>query len=208
MRTMRDSNGHDVPVKYVSAYDKARDKTARKILERFVKARAALESLVAASIDDLARLKADKAKVGLKGNFQTTSFDGLIRVSIDQQYNIQLDERVIEARELMLEYVNSVLDRVSGVDVSALRLLVESAFEANSRGFLPIGKIMSLMRMEVDNENWHKAKLILQNAIKPQKGKRYLSCACRNSTQDDFKLIRLDIATCWPEGKGGDDNAD
>ena len=39
MQTMRDSNGNDVPVKYVGRYDKARDRTARRILARFLKAR-------------------------------------------------------------------------------------------------------------------------------------------------------------------------
>ena len=30
--TMRDSNGNDIPLKYVSKYDKAKDKAVRKIL--------------------------------------------------------------------------------------------------------------------------------------------------------------------------------
>ena len=199
IKTMTDSMGNNIPVKYVSAYDKARDRATRRILARFQKARSMLEAVVAESIADLDELSKLKDSLGEKGNFSARSFDGLIQVAIRQQYNIRLDERVIRARELMMEYVNSVLDRVDGVDVSALRLLVTEAFKVNSQGFLSAGRVLSLMRMEVNNDKWREAKMILQAALKPEKGKQYLICESRKTTQGDFKAIRLDIADCWPE---------
>ena len=198
IKTMRDSNGQEVPVKYVSAYDKLRDKITRRIKARFLKARAALEAVVSESIADLDELARCKESVGAKGNFQARSFDALIQVSIRQQYNILLDERVVRARELMLGYVEGVLAKIGGNDAQALKLIVAEAFKANAQGFLSTGKIMSLLRMEIDNADWRKAKQILQDAIKPQKGKRYLACEVRRSTQEDFRQIRLDIADCWP----------
>ena len=199
IKTMTDSMGNNIPVKYVSAYDKARDRATRRILARFQKARSMLEAVVAESSADLDELSKLKDSLGEKGNFSARSFDGLIQVAIRQQYNIRLDERVIHARELMMEYVNSVLDRVDGVDVSALRLLVTEAFKVNSQGFLSAGRVLSLMRMEVNNDKWREAKMILQAALKPEKGKQYLICESRKTTQGDFKAIRLDIADCWPE---------
>ena len=196
--TMTDSMGNEIPLKYVSAYDKARDKVTRRILTKFEKARSMLETVVAESIRELDDLSKLKDSLGEKGNFSARSFDGLIQVAIRQQYNIRLDERVIHARELMMEYVNSVLDRVDGVDVSALRLLVTEAFKVNSQGFLSAGRVLSLMRMEVNNDKWREAKMILQAALKPEKGKQYLICEKRKTTQGDFKAIRLDIADCWP----------
>ncbi len=198
IKTMRDSNGQEVPVKYVSAYDKLRDKITRRIKARFLKARAALEAVVSESIADLDELAKCKESVGAKGNFQARSFDALIQASIRQQYNILLDERVVRARELMLGYVEGVLAKIGGNDAQALKLIVAEAFKANAQGFLSTGKIMSLLRMEIDNADWRKAKQILQDAIKPQKGKRYLACEVRRSTQEDFRQIRLDIADCWP----------
>ena len=198
---MRDSMGNDIPLKYVSAYDKLRDRVTRRIEARFRRARALLEDVVAESVADLETLKGGKEKLGEKGNFQASSFDGLVKVAIKQQYNIRLDERVVRARELMLDYVNGVLDRVSGVDVSALRLLVEAAFKANSQGYLSTGKVLSLLRMEVDSAKWREAKQILQDALKPERGKQYLVCEIRESTQADFRAIRLDIADCWPSEK-------
>ena len=200
--TMTDSMGNQIPLKYVSAYDKARDRVTRRILARFEKARANLETVVSDSIKDLDDLSKLKDSLGEKGNFSARSFDGLIKVAIRQQYNIRLDERVIHARELMMEYVNSVLDRVDGVDVSALRLLVTEAFKVNSQGFLSAGRVLALMRMEVADAKWREAKMILQAALKPEKGKQYLICEKRKTTQGDFKAIRLDIADCWPSPEG------
>ena len=181
--TMRDSNGNDIPVKYVSKYDKARDKAVRKILARFLKERAALERIVAETIAELQELAQTKETIGAKGNFSASSFDGLVRVSIRQQYNIYLDERVVKARELMLGYVDGVLERVGGNDAQALRLIVAEAFRANAQGFLSTGKVLALLRMEIDNDDWREAKRILQESIKPQKGKRYLYCERRPTTR-------------------------
>lgn len=197
--TMRDANGNDVPLKYVSKYDRERDRVTRRIHARFLAGRKYLEKLLADSIADLDGLKGGKDKLGVKGNFSAQSFDGLICVEIRQQYNILLDERVVRARELMLEYVNGVLDRAEGVDVNAIKLIVQEAFKANAKGFLSVGKIFALMRMEVNNENWRQAKEILQESLKPVKGKQYLHCATRKSTQYDFDSIRLDLSDCWPE---------
>ena len=196
--TMRDAHGNDVPLTYVSKYDKAKDKTVRRILARFRKTRSLLEQVVAETIAELQALAQTKESLGAKGNFSARSFDGLIQVSIRQQYNILLDERVVRARELMLGYVSGVLAKVGGSDAEALRLIVAEAFKANAQGFLPTGKILALLRMEIDNADWREAKRILQDSIKPQKGKRYLVVETRPGTQQDFTAIRLDIADCWP----------
>lgn len=193
-----DINGDQVPAKYVSKFDKARDAVSRRILKRFNAGRKVLEQIVRESIEDLDGLMQLKESVGAKGNFQTSSFDGLIQVSIDQQYNIQLDERVARARELMLEYVNSELSRLDK-DTTFLRKLVEDSFRANARGYLPISSILKLTRYEVKDERWNEARGILQDAMKPVPGKRYLNCRVRNTPQQDFKTIRLDLADCWPE---------
>lgn len=198
--TMRDSNGNDIPLKYVSKYDKAKDKAVRRILYRFKVARSMLESVVSQTIAELQALAQTKESLGAKGNFSARSFDGLIQVSIRQQYNILLDERVVHARELMLGYVTGVLAKVGENDAKALRLIVAEAFKTNAQGFLSTAKIMSLLRMEIDNPDWHEAKRILQDSIKPQKGKRYLICETRQDTQHDFAPIRLDAADCWPSG--------
>ncbi len=52
MKTMRDNAGHDVPVKYVSKYDRLRDDRTKRVLARFRKARSVLETVVRDSLAD------------------------------------------------------------------------------------------------------------------------------------------------------------
>ena len=202
MKTMKDWNGNLIPIKYVSQFDRHRDRVARRVLERYQKARKVLEAVVVDSLAEIDELMKLKEKLGVKGNFQLQSFDGCIQVSIRQQYNILLDERVARARELMLDYVNGILAEVKGVDVTVLRRLIETAFRANRQGVLPTTKIFELMRMEVEDARWNEARKLLQDAIKPQRGKRYLACETRKSTQGDFKPISLNLNDCWPEEAG------
>lgn len=192
-----DIKGDTVPARYVSKFDKARDAVSRRIHKRFTEERKRLELLVKDCIADLDELMKLKASVGVKGNFQTSSFDGNIQVSIDQQYTVQLDERVAKARELMLEYANSELARLDK-GTTFLRKVVEESFRANAKGFLPVASILKLMRYEVKDERWNEARGILQDAMRPVPGKRYLNCRVRESRQHDFRTIRLDVADCWP----------
>ena len=193
-----DIKGDVVPARYVSKFDKARDAVSRRIHKRFMDERKRLEQLLRDCIADLDELIKLKASVGVKGNFQTSSFDGNIQVSIDQQYTVQLDERVAKARELMLEYVNSELARLDK-DTTFLRKVVEDSFRANAKGFLPVASILKLMRYEVKDARWNEARGILQDAMQPVPGKRYLNCRVRESRQQDFRTIRLDVADCWPD---------
>ena len=108
-KTMRDSSGQDIPVKYVSKYDRERDARVRRILARFRKARAMLEQVVVESLADIDAVQAARdTEPGARGNFQCQSFDGLVQVSIEQAWNIRLDDRVKTARDIMLDYARGL----------------------------------------------------------------------------------------------------
>lgn len=202
MKTMRDSSGHDVPLKYVQKYDRVRDAAAKKILARFKKARADLERLVRDSLAEMETVRGaagegDRAG-GDKGNYQFTSFDGLVCVSIRQSYNVMLDERAIRARDLMFEYASELVGKIEGTDGAALMEIIRNAFEANKAGALPYAKVLGLMRLNITAKKWLEAKELLADSIKPERGKCYLHCSERSDTQHDFRLVRLDLADCWP----------
>ncbi len=202
MKTMRDSSGHDIPVKYVEKYDRARDAASRKILARYQKARRDLERLVVDSLADLEAVRATAAEGdragGAKGNYAISSFDGLIRVEIRQSYLIRLDERVIRARELMFDYAKKLVGKIEGTDGAALLEIIKNAFEANKAGALSYGKVLALMRLNINAREWLEAKELLAASIKPEKGKCYLNCSVRPDTQHDFRNVRLDLSDCWP----------
>ena len=197
MKTMRDARGNDVPVAYVSAYDKQKDKTVRQLHKMFVESRAALEDVVKFAIEKLNALAGAKESLGAKGNFAARSFDGLVEAGIRQSYSISLDERVIKARELMMGYVAKELGGL-GDKAYVVKKLVEAAFKVDSKGFLSRSKITELLSLRVADAGWNEGAAILREAMTAQKGKRYLYVGVRRRVEDDFKPIRLDISDCWP----------
>lgn len=212
MKTMIDSQGNAIPLKYVKKYDRARDAAARKVLARFLKARKDLEKVVVESIADLDAVRAEAGAEdsvgGEKGNYQLRSFDGHVLVQIRQNYRITLDERVIRAKELMFEYASGIAGKVDGTDGEALMEIIRSAFEANRTGNLPYTKVLALLRLNINAPKWVEAKTLLTESIKPEKGKCYITCAVRPDAQHDHRPVRLDLADCWPsEGKEVSDEA-
>jgi len=198
-KTMRDATGVDVPIKYISKYDRERDKRCRRILARFLKARAMLEAVVAESLADIEAVQRERdTPPAAKGNFQTSSFDNLIQVSIEQSYSIKLDDRVTTARDQMLAYAQR-LCASAGRDAQALYEIVQEAFAANKSGGLSIGRVLSLCRRNITAPEWLEARQMLLDSIQPERGRAYLRVSTRPDVQHDWQMIRLDLADCWPE---------
>lgn len=197
-KMMRDANGDLVPVKYVSAFDKLRDRNVNKIIGNGRKLRTALEKFMIDSIALMNEVAAQKESHGDKGNLSVSSFDGLLRVSIRQRYNIFFDARVREARDKMFAYVDSVLSRVKAEDAQALRVILQEAFRVGANNMLSTSKVMALIRMDIKNADWKASQDVLKAALTPQKGKQYLQLETRPDTNHDFVSIRLDVSDCWP----------
>lgn len=201
MKTMRDNQGRDVPLKYVNKYDRVRDARVRRVHARALKVRAAIEAYVRESLEDVeAILAVREGPRGEKGNGAIPSFDGLIRVSIDQSWHIELDERVKAARDQMLAYAKSLCSK-AGDDAQALFEIVEEAFAATKSGGLSVGRVLSLCRRNINAPEWVAAKQMLLDSIKPERGKAYLRVETRPDLQHDWRQIRLDVADCWPVEK-------
>ena len=201
MKIMRDASGHDVPLKYVSEYDRKRDAAIRKIHARWMKTRKAIEDCMKESLKELTELvKMRPDEIAEKGNFEIRSFDGLLSASVRQSYNIKFDERVREARDAMLEYAKSLCMK-AGTDGRALFEIVEEAFKVSATGQLSIVRVLGLCRRNINAPEWVQARETLLDAIQPEKGRCYLRVAKRKSTQDVFQIIRLDSTDCWPEAE-------
>jgi hypothetical protein len=201
-KTMLDAMGNDVPIRYVSHYDRARDVGVRRIHTRWVKARSFLERVMADSLADLERIAAARGEAGIevaeKGNLQVSSFDGMLTVGLVVRYEIHLDERVVRARELMLDYARGLASKLGGDDAQALLALIDEAFQASRSGALSVSRVLSLMRRDIRAPQWQEAKRLLSESMETRRGKSYLRVESRPDRQHDPTPIRLDIADCWP----------
>ena len=193
-----DGRGQEVPAGYVSAYDKARDRAVRHVAAGARKLRAQMEAFMADAVKTMSELAGAKEDLGKRGNFSARSFDSLLQVSIRQQWHIRLDERVAKARELMLDYANREL-RKAGDGAFLLKQMIEAAFKVDRLGFLPRSEVTKLLSYKVSDDSWNQGAEILRQAQTTERGKRYLTVEERESTQRDFRPLRLDIADCWPD---------
>lgn len=202
-KTMVDSMGQEVPIKYVSKYDKERDRIVRKIHKRFLKARADLEKVMEDSLADMKQLAAARGEAGIpiagdRGNMQASSFDGLITVAIAVRYEIHLDERVQQARDLMLAYARGLAKQLGGDDSAALLELIDEAFQVSRSGTLSISRVLSLLRRNIRAKEWRLAQKLLAESIETRRGKSYFRVEHRKDRQQKAEPIKLDIADCWP----------
>ncbi len=197
VETWTDANGQAVPVNRITPYEKARTRAVCRVVKAAGKARAILEAFMQEAIREMDSLARLKDSLGEKGNFSARSFDGLFQVSIRQQYNIRLDERVCKARELMLDYANRELAK-TGDSACLLKQMVEAAFKTDRFGFLPRSEVNKLLGYVVKDAAWNEGAAILRQALTTERGKRYLRVETRNSVQGEFMPIRLDAADCWP----------
>jgi len=204
-KTMTDAMGNNVPIRYVSAYDRARDAGVRRIYARWLKARAKLETVMQESLRDLDKIAQARGEAGIemgaKGNLQVSTFDGALTVGLVVRYEIHLDERVKQARALMMDYAQSLAAKLGGDDAQALLELIDEAFQATRSGSLSVSRVLSLMRRDIKSKQWIEAKRLLAESMETRRGKSYLRVESRPNRQHDPVPIRLDIADCWPETK-------
>lgn len=195
--------GQSVPLKYVPAYDKARDKAVRKIHALWTKQRAELEKVLAASLKEveaLLQVRSDDGTADLaeRGNFSARSFDGKLVIQIDQQYRITLDDRAKEAQRIMMEFAEKLIGNVGGQDGQALSVIIKETFAPTRTGTLSTAKVLNLLRFDIQAADWIRARKLLQACIQPVKGKAYLRVGAKPDAQHDYEYIRLDAADCWP----------
>ena len=205
-KEMVNALGQSVPMKYVPAYDKARDKAVRKIHALWIKQRAELQKVMVASLKEVdgllqARSEDGGGELAEKGNFSARSFDGSIIIQIDQQYRITLDDRAKEAQRIMVEFADKLVGKVGGTDGQALAAIVKATFEPTRTGTLSTAKVLNLLRLDITAADWIRARKLLQACIQPVKGKAYLRVGAKPDAQHDYEYIRLDAADCWPVGE-------
>lgn len=195
--TYTDEMGQTVPAKYVSAYDKQRDEIVTRIHARWTKCRKDLTKALNDSLADLEKLQAaSERKITDKGNLTFRSFDGNLRVELRAGAHIELDPRVMAARDKMLAYARELCSK-AGADAEALFELVSDAFQTNKSGSLSASKVLALCRRNITAKVWQDARKELLDSINPVLGKTYIRVAERANRQKDFVPIKLELNDCW-----------
>jgi hypothetical protein len=196
-RMMTDAAGDQVPVKYVTQYDRERDRIARRILARWLKARKMIEEVYAETSEDLEHIEQMAAegrtgarKLGVKGNFQFMSFDALISICRSARYELLFDERLKIAQDIINEIV---AEKATGIDEDVAEIL-RNVFRPTRDGFLSQARVMGLFRLKIKHPRWSEAMDLIRDSIQARKGKNLLAVRRKAHRDANWESILLDIA--------------
>ena len=193
-KTMKDSLGNEVPVRYVKPLDRARDRLVRRL---HAKARKHSAGLAAFRKECLAEISAFQALAqaeygvelgGEKGGVVLSSFDGSIKIERRNTETIAFDERLQMAQRLLAEWI---LAKSAGADQD-LQKVVHSAFYASKEG-LRTARILSLTKLAIRGEKWEQAMRLIRDSIQANVGRTHARFYER-SQDGQFVFVPLDIA--------------
>lgn len=191
----KDAKGRLCPVEIIPAIDLARDDfvaekytLALALQEQMAKFREALFE----DIDAFVQLSAERYQAdvgGEKGNVTLTSFDGSTRVLRAISDTLAFDERLQAAKALIDECVNEWLEDAR----PEIKALIADAFQTDKAGKISTARVLSLRRLDIQDEKWQQAMSALSDSLKVQCSKAYVRIERRNAS-GRFEAVRFDLA--------------
>ena len=193
---MQDALGRLTPVDRIEPIDLERNDLVVEMVNQAKELKKQLIAFKLGGMGDIAaliELSADKYNVkmgGKKGNVSLTSYDGRYKVQRSIAENIDFDERLQVAREL----IDQCIQRwANGID-SKVRVLVDHAFQVDKQGNISTSRILSLRRINIDDEEWKQAMEAIADSIRVSGSTTYLRIYERVGESEQYAPISLDIA--------------
>lgn len=199
---MIDASGDQVPLKWVPAYDQLRDRKVKQLVKLFDNERKRLEGCMDKALKIVEEIsEARGAGIAERGNFQASSFDNLCRVEVVTRYRIELDDRALQAKQMMLDYVKEGLVDVKDAGHRELLLqLINDTFTSTNGKTLKAAMVIKLLNYKITAKRWREACDVLRSAMQSHRAKSYINVSVRDGHQAEWQTIKLDLADCWPEG--------
>jgi len=192
----QDAKGNLVPLKRIKPLDLLRDElvvkltamasTQQQIIKQFK--RSMMEQVKA--FVDLSAQDYDVKMGGKKGNISLVSFDGTQKIQIAIADNIQFDERLQVAKQLIDECIHDWSDGSN----DRIRALVEHAFRVDKQGQVSTADILGLRKLDMDDERWDRAMQAIADSIQIIGSKEYIRFYTRTDSDGQWEPIALDIA--------------
>ena len=193
---MINAQGHLVPESMVPDIDKARDELVHEIVgdaERMREQIAEFKRRVMADLAAFIDLSAEKYNVkmgGVKGNITFMSFDGQYKIQVAVGDRIVFDERLQIAKKL----VDECIVRWAEGSNSHIKALVQHAFQTDKEGKISVGRVLGLMRLEIDDDQWVSAMKAAQDSMQFAGTSTYMRIYRRVDDSDRYEHVSLDFA--------------
>lgn len=193
---MRASDGSLTPVANIKAKDKLEDELVRKVLGFAIPLSETIARFKQHTFDDadaLVELLDQNYGVqrgGKAGNLTFTTYDQLMKVEVSRAKIIDFGASLSQAKELVDQCLSDWSDGADG----NLKAIVTRAFNVENGGLANRAALLSLLRLDIDDERWRNAMRAIQDAIEVKGTKRYVRIYQRASVDDAWVAVSLDAA--------------
>lgn len=173
---MIDAQGRYVPCDTIRAVDLLRDDLIRSLIpevEEISKKLAELKAKAFKDVDDFLALSASQYGVkskAIKGNVTLKTFNGEYEVRLASADNIEFDEQLQVAKELIDECLTEWCDGAN----AKLAVIVKDAFKVDRKGRLDKNRILGLRKYEIEDEKWKRAMEAIGNSVSVTGRRRYI----------------------------------
>ena len=193
---MTDAQGNQIRIENIKPIDLERDTLVKSLVAKGRSVSHNLAEFKAGAFADIAafiELSAEQygAKVGgKKGNITMYSFDGQYKVTRAINEHITFDERLQAAKGLIDECLHDWTQDAN----PNIQVIINKAFEVDKEGNINTGRVLSLRRLEINDDRWAKAMLAIGESIQTIGSKAYVRLYERVGDSDEYASIPLDIA--------------
>jgi hypothetical protein len=192
----RDARGSLVPVDLIKPIDKQRDQLVREIVASAQTLSKLLTDFKGRSFGDIEAfvdlsLQEYGTKLGgKKGNVTLATFDGQYKVLRANADNINFDERIQAAKELIDECVVEWSDGAR----PEIKAIIEHAFAVDKQGKISIGRVLNLRRLDIKDPRWLKAMDSISDSLQVVGSTSYIRIYERVGDSEKYVQIPLDMA--------------
>lgn len=193
----QDAQGRLIPEALIKPIDRERDTLVRELINKAAAVNKTLADFKTATFNninafiDLSVEQYDVKLGGKKGNVTLFSFDGKYKVQFAVSENIQFDERLQAAKELIDECIKEWSQGSS----PEIQVLVQDAFKTDKEGNLNHGRILGLRRLDIKDERWQRAMVAIGESVQVVGSKQYVRFYQRRDGTDQYDAISMDFAS-------------
>lgn len=191
-----DAKGVLTPEHLIKPIDIARDELVADLIGRALAVNKALAEFKLSGFADIAAfvsLSGDEYGVSLggkKGNVTLYSYDGRYKIQRAMQDRIAFDERLQAAKALIDECLSDWVDGAR----PEIHAIINRAFQTEKEGEVNTGAVLSLRRLEIEDERWQRAMSAIGEAVQVVGSRSYIRVYERIGDSDQYQAISLDIA--------------
>ena len=127
---------------------------------------------------------------GKKGNVTLMTFDGKQKVVLQMQDRITFGEQLQAAKLL----IDKCVIRWSAGSNDNIKVLVNDAFQVDKEGLINTGRVLGLLRLDIQDEDWKLAMKAIADSRQVADTKPYLRFYKRADVSGEWKAISLDMA--------------